>query len=176
MNCFSLRIESITNSFLQSLTEVSCRSSDRSGHVAGWCIRSEWIAAIDLGGVAPHHGWAEAGTGSVYCASANLTLYATGIRASELIHLSPYDVDTEEGVLRVIRGKGGKDRHVPLTRVAADAIAAYLMNGRPVLLARREPEAACIPRKPRSGSLSRRVAACSTTTVRLRPRHSPVTD
>ena len=63
------------------------------------------------------------------------TLYATGIRASELIHLSPFDVDTEEGVLRVVRGKGGKDRHVPLTRAAADAIAAYLVKGRPVLLA-----------------------------------------
>ena len=43
------------------------------------------------------------------------TLYATGIRASELIQLSPFDVDTEERTLRVVRGKGGKDRNVPLT-------------------------------------------------------------
>ena len=63
------------------------------------------------------------------------TLYATGIRASELIHLSPFDVDTEARVLRVVRGKGGKDRHVPLTRAAADAIDAYLVKGRPLLLA-----------------------------------------
>lgn len=62
------------------------------------------------------------------------TLYATGIRATELLNLSPYDVDTEEGILRVLRGKGGKDRHVPLTRAAAEAIAAYLAHGRPKLL------------------------------------------
>jgi integrase/recombinase XerD len=62
------------------------------------------------------------------------TLYATGIRATELIRLSPYDVDTEDGTLRVLRGKGGKDRHVPLTRAAGEAIAAYLAHGRPKLL------------------------------------------
>lgn len=62
------------------------------------------------------------------------TLYATGIRASELIALSPFDVDTEERTLRVVRGKGGKDRNVPLTPAAADAIEAYLAQGRPRLL------------------------------------------
>ena len=62
------------------------------------------------------------------------TLYATGLRASELISLSPYDVDTEERTLRIVRGKGGKDRNVPLTAAAAEAIAAYLSSGRPRLL------------------------------------------
>lgn len=91
------------------------------------------------------------------------TLYATGIRASELIHLSPFDVDTEEGVLRVIRGKGGKDRHVPLTRAAADAITAYLVNGRPLLLAATKIGSGIYPAKagrrlfvsPRGGVLYR---------------------
>lgn len=63
------------------------------------------------------------------------TLYATGIRASELIQLSPFDVDTEDRTLRVVRGKGGKDRNVPLTPPAAAAIEAYLAAGRPKLLA-----------------------------------------
>lgn len=63
------------------------------------------------------------------------TLYATGLRASELIQLSPYDVDTEERVLRIVRGKGGKDRNVPLTTAAAEAIEAYLAKGRGKLLA-----------------------------------------
>ena len=62
-------------------------------------------------------------------------LYATGIRASELIQLSPFDVDTEERTLRVVRGKGGKDRNVPLTPPAAAAIESYLASGRPQLLA-----------------------------------------
>ena len=63
------------------------------------------------------------------------TLYATGIRASELIQLSPFDVDIGERTLCVVRGKGGKDRNVPLTRPAAAAIEEYLAHGRPVLLA-----------------------------------------
>jgi integrase/recombinase XerD len=46
------------------------------------------------------------------------TLYATGIRATELCNLTPYDVDTEDLVLRVVLGKGRKDRRVPLTTAA----------------------------------------------------------
>lgn len=91
------------------------------------------------------------------------TLYATGIRASELIYLSPFDVDTEDGVLRVVRGKGGKDRHVPLTRAAADAIAAYLVRSRPLLLAAKKTGSGIYPSKaarrlfvsPRGGVLYR---------------------
>lgn len=91
------------------------------------------------------------------------TLYATGIRASELIHLSPFDVDPEDGVLRIVRGKGGKGRHVPLTRAAADAIAAYLAHGRPALLATKRIASGIYPAKatkrlfvsPRGGVLYR---------------------
>jgi integrase/recombinase XerD len=64
------------------------------------------------------------------------TFYATGIRVSELAKLTPYDVDTEERTLRVLLGKGRKDRHVPLTRAAALAIESYLAKGRPALAAR----------------------------------------
>ena len=59
------------------------------------------------------------------------TLYATGIRASELANLKLTDVDTEEKVLKVVLGKGRKDRNVPLTTAAAEAIDAYLNDGRP---------------------------------------------
>lgn len=62
------------------------------------------------------------------------TLYGTGIRVTELCNLTPYDVDTEERVLRVILGKGRKDRNVPLTRAAAEAIDVYLAKGRPKLV------------------------------------------
>ena len=91
------------------------------------------------------------------------TLYGTGIRASELIQLSPFDVDTEEGMLRVVRGKGGKDRNLPLTRVAAQAIQAYLAQGRPKLLAASRTGGGIYPMKaprrlfvsPRGGILYR---------------------
>ena len=59
------------------------------------------------------------------------TFYATGIRASELADLKCADVDTEDRLLRVVLGKGKKDRNVPLTRAAAEAIEAYLHDGRP---------------------------------------------
>jgi integrase/recombinase XerD len=59
------------------------------------------------------------------------TFYGTGIRAGELAKLKVTDVDTEDRVLRVILGKGAKDRNVPLTRAAAEAIDAYLVHGRP---------------------------------------------
>jgi integrase/recombinase XerD len=62
------------------------------------------------------------------------TLYATGVRASELIRLCPADVDTEERVLRVVLGKGRKDRNLPLTAPAARAIESYLARGRGALL------------------------------------------
>ena len=62
------------------------------------------------------------------------TLYATGIRYSELAKLALYDVDPSERVLRVVLGKGRKDRNVPLTRAACHAIEDYLVHGRPKLV------------------------------------------
>jgi integrase/recombinase XerD len=59
------------------------------------------------------------------------TFYGTGIRAGELAKLKTTDVDTEDKVLRVLLGKGAKDRNVPLTRAAAEAIEVYLLHGRP---------------------------------------------
>ncbi|HEY0296416.1 MAG TPA: tyrosine-type recombinase/integrase, partial [Bordetella sp.] len=47
------------------------------------------------------------------------TLYATGLRVSELVGLRALDVSLNEGVVRVVQGKGGKDRLVPLGAEAA---------------------------------------------------------
>jgi len=60
-------------------------------------------------------------------------MYACGLRASEAIGLEVGDVDLEEGVLRA-RGKGSKERLVPVGTAAADAIAVYLQRGRPPLV------------------------------------------
>jgi len=67
-------------------------------------------------------------------------MYACGLRASETIGLELADIDTEEGFLRA-RGKGGKERLVPLGRKAISAISAYLRAGRTQLVGERhEPK------------------------------------
>ncbi len=53
-------------------------------------------------------------------------LYATGIRKAELMNLNVQDVNLEEGLLRVNGGKGGKDRVVPLTKLACSFLENYI--------------------------------------------------
>jgi integrase/recombinase XerD len=59
-------------------------------------------------------------------------MYACGLRASEAIGLEVGDVDLETGVLRA-RGKGAKERLVPVGSAASRALVAYLGRGRPRL-------------------------------------------
>lgn len=54
------------------------------------------------------------------------TLYGSGVRRSELLNLDLEDVDLDRRLLRIRRGKGGKERIVLLTQAAADALRAYL--------------------------------------------------
>jgi integrase/recombinase XerD len=51
-------------------------------------------------------------------------LYATGMRVSELVSL-PVKVLTQEGRFLLVRGKGNKERLVPLSRTAIEALARY---------------------------------------------------
>jgi integrase/recombinase XerD len=51
-------------------------------------------------------------------------LYATGLRVSELVGL-PVSALGRDGKTLIVRGKGGKERMVPLTEPAIDAISAY---------------------------------------------------
>jgi integrase/recombinase XerD len=60
-------------------------------------------------------------------------MYACGLRASEAIGLELMDVDVEEGVLRA-RGKGSKERVVPIGQAALTALRIYLERGRPKLV------------------------------------------
>ena len=53
------------------------------------------------------------------------TLYATGLRVSELVALKVFEVDLNANVVRTM-GKGSKQRLVPLGEVAAEWIAKYL--------------------------------------------------
>jgi integrase/recombinase XerD len=59
-------------------------------------------------------------------------MYACGLRASEAVGLEQADVDLEEGLL-CARGKGSKERIVPIGRQALAALLAYNRSGRPLL-------------------------------------------
>jgi integrase/recombinase XerD len=63
-------------------------------------------------------------------------MYASGLRASETIDLELTDVDLDEGLVRA-RGKGSKERIVPVGRSAVSAIRSYLGKGRPALVGAR---------------------------------------
>ncbi|HEV7942890.1 MAG TPA: tyrosine recombinase [Solirubrobacteraceae bacterium] len=60
-------------------------------------------------------------------------MYACGLRISEAVVLEVGDVDLEEGLLRA-RGKGSKERIVPVGRLAVAALRVYESRGRPVLV------------------------------------------
>jgi integrase/recombinase XerD len=61
------------------------------------------------------------------------TMYACGLRASEVIGLELSELDLDDGVLRA-RGKGSKERIVPIGSKAIDSLRAYLARGRPPLV------------------------------------------
>lgn len=60
-------------------------------------------------------------------------LYAAGLRVSELISVKLEDLKLEMGHV-LVRGKGDKERIVPLGRASQEAIRSYLAEARPALL------------------------------------------
>ncbi|MDO5667540.1 MAG: site-specific tyrosine recombinase XerD [Alcaligenaceae bacterium] len=74
------------------------------------------------------------------------TLYATGLRVSELIALKSFHLALNEGFVRVVEGKGGKDRIVPLGEEAVHWLHRYLREARPELLKGRLDDAVFITR------------------------------
>jgi len=62
-------------------------------------------------------------------------LYATGMRVSELVSLRAEDLDSNLGLLRC-KGKGGKERLIPVGKSALKAVEGYLRDGRGKLLKR----------------------------------------
>ncbi|RBA40967.1 site-specific tyrosine recombinase XerD [Dietzia maris] len=69
-------------------------------------------------------------------------LYASGARAAELVGLDVDDLDGldhPDGGAVILRGKGGKERVVPVGRPACEAVGAYLVRARPALATRGGP-------------------------------------
>jgi integrase/recombinase XerD len=83
-------------------------------------------------------------------------LYGTGARISEATGLDVDDLDTVDGTV-LLRGKGGKERLVPVGGYALAAVAAYLTRGRPELVAQGRGGAALFLNS-RGGRLSRQSA------------------
>jgi integrase/recombinase XerD len=59
--------------------------------------------------------------------------YSTGIRLEELCGLTVFDADLQGGMLRINKGKGGKDRVVPMGKHAVKCLREYIAKARPRL-------------------------------------------
>lgn len=79
-------------------------------------------------------------------------LYATGMRVSELIGLRGEDLEANLGVVRC-RGKGGKERLIPVGKAALRAVERYVREGRPKLA--KKPGVLFLFLNRRGGGLSR---------------------
>jgi integrase/recombinase XerD len=103
-------------------------------------------------------------------------MYASGLRASEAIGLEVADVDLEEQVLRA-RGKGSKERLVPVGHTATEAVRHYLERGRAQLVGSRHETHLFV--NFRGGSLTRqglyKIVRRHAVTAGLEDRMSPHT-
>ena len=58
-------------------------------------------------------------------------IYGCGLRRNELLNLRPGDIDSERGLLTIRRGKGNKDRVVPVSDQTIEALRTYYRAYRP---------------------------------------------
>ena len=80
------------------------------------------------------------------------TLYATGLRVSELVNLKIHEVSFNDNVLRAL-GKGSKERLVPLGELAIDWLGRYLNEARPDILKGQQSDALFVT--ARGGAMTR---------------------
>lgn len=85
-------------------------------------------------------------------------LYATGLRVSELAGL-PISAISSDRQLLIVRGKGGKERMVPLTRAATEALEAWLGVRASVLKESTHGRGFLFPSRGKDGHLTRRQVA-----------------
>jgi integrase/recombinase XerD len=60
-----------------------------------------------------------------------MTLYSTGMRRSELVHLKIGDIDSKRMLIHVLQGKGSKDRDVPLSPKLLETLREYWRWAKP---------------------------------------------
>jgi integrase/recombinase XerD len=71
--------------------------------------------------------------GTLFRRTLLMSLYGTGMRRSELAHLKVGDIDSQRMIIRVVAGKGGKDRDLPLSPTLLEALREYWRWRKPKL-------------------------------------------
>jgi site-specific recombinase XerD len=71
--------------------------------------------------------------GTLFRRTLLMTLYGTGMRRSELAHLKVGDIDSQRMIIRVVAGKGGKDRDLPLRPTLLETLREYWRWRKPKL-------------------------------------------
>jgi integrase/recombinase XerD len=99
------------------------------------------------------------------------TIYATGLRISEATHLRVPDIDSQRMVLRVVAGKGRKDRYVPLSPTLLAKLRQYWKVYRPAHWL--FPGSS--PKKPLSTSSIQRALSLATKKAKIKKRVRPHT-
>jgi len=63
--------------------------------------------------------------GTLFRRTLLMTLYGTGMRRSELAHIKVGDIDSQRMIIRVVKGKCGKDRDLPLSPAILENLREY---------------------------------------------------
>ena len=125
---------STIRSFYQYLDRLDCIEADPCVHIATPRIVKNLPASLSEQQVAQLITAPDIHSPSGLRDRAMLeTLYATGLRVSELVSLKMTELDLTRGMVQ-IRGKGNKERIVPLGDEAADWLERYLSHARPGIL------------------------------------------
>ena len=64
-------------------------------------------------------------SGNLFRRTLLMVLYGTGMRRSEVAHLKLSDIDSQRMIIRVVQGKGGKDRDLPLSPALLETLRAH---------------------------------------------------
>jgi len=103
-------------------------------------------------------------------------MYASGLRVSEIVALKTVALGLNEGVIRVVNGKGGKERLVPFGGEAGQWLRRYLADARTLLLEGKTSDAVFIGRHTGTGltrqafwALIKRYAVIANIPVALSP-------
>ncbi len=107
---------------------------------AGWKVLPKSLSEVEVATMIDQAGHRSADSSAEACTPQSLRdramlelLYGGGVRVSELADLAVEDVSLQQGQM-LVRGKGDKERIVPLGQPAIQALTEYLQHGRVRLL------------------------------------------